>query len=442
MPSQQAFNVDIFAEFSRHFPSCWQRERGSLRPAHVLYIIMTMAVSATHGYQRTLDYLRRTVGLRLGWIESPCPSSFSDARRKLTPQQCRDAFAVIRSRVTLTTVNPKVRYADYRILAVDMTTLALPAYAPVRKAFLCPKDGKGRTAKAPQATLTVMWDISTNTPFDWRLEPCYASERFAAYDMIPQLGPQDLLMADRGYPSRRMFLDIDRQGAKYLIRMPLGKAGGFREVRAFAQDNDLWDKEIYLHEDRARTGDPALRIRCIKHLLPNGEVAVFATNLYSQTDHPAVALSALYCHRWDLETAFREMKVWHGLENFTARFADGIHQEVSALMIFMLLSAELEHQARVHHEVAMKEVPAGGVKEPEIRFNRRQIADCVGHLLIAAATGGAAVEDEFRQCMKDLWRFRQKRRPGRSFERIAKSPNSKWKRTTYNTGKKRKKLAE
>ena len=300
-------------------------------------------------------------------------------------------------------------------------------------AFKSPKDSKKRSAKAPQATLTVLWDIGTNSPVDWRLEACYSSERFAAYDMIEQLGKYDLILADRGYPSRRMFFDIDKRGAKYLIRMPLGKAGGFREVREFSLDNMRWDSEILLHDNRLRKGDPTMRVRLIKYRLPTGEIAVFATNLLSVTDHPAAALCALYCHRWDLETAFREMKVWHGLENFNARFADGIHQEVTALMIFMVLTAELEHQARIYHDVAIKEIPAGVAEEPEIRFNRRLITECVGYLLIAAAFGTQAIESEYVRCMKAIWKFRQKKKSGRKFQRVAKSANSKWKRTTYNT---------
>jgi hypothetical protein len=119
------------------------------------------------------------------------------------------------------------------------------------------------------------------------------------------------------------------------------------------------------------------------------------------------------------------MKVWHGLENFNARFADGIHQEVSALMIYMVLTAELEHQARKYHNVEMKEISAGLVEEPEIRFNLRLNAKCVGYLLIAAAAGAKVVEVEFIPCMKTIWRLRQKRKPGRKFERVAKSANSK-----------------
>jgi len=98
-----------------------------------------------------------------------------------------------------------------------------------------------------------------------------------------------------------------------------------------------------------------LRLRLLKSRLTSGEVAVFATNLLSRTEHPQSALCALSCHRWHIEPAFREMKAWHGLENFNARFANGIHHEVSDRIIFMLLTAELEHQARVEHVVGMSE---------------------------------------------------------------------------------------
>ena len=243
-----------------------------------------------------------------------------------------------------------------------------------------------------------------------------------------------------------MFLGIQRQGAAYFIRLPLGKAGGFREVRAFAHDANAWDSTTLIHGNRKRTGHPTLAVRLVKKLLLLGQIAVFATNLFSISDHPPDAMCDLYCHRWDIETAFREMKVCYGLENFYARFADGIHQEVTALMIFMLLTAELEHQAEVHHQVAIRAadlaisenrvVAKNGIESSTIRFNSRLIAECVGHLLIAVAQGPAAYGKEYFNCMNKLWKFRQKKRPGRSFIRIAKSPNSKWKRTTYNTKKK------
>lgn len=431
MPSQHLISPKIFAEFSRLLPPCWQRNRGNLRPAHVLYTIMVMTVTGTHGYRRVLDYLKRTVGEQLGWLKTPFPSSFSEARVKLTPNQCREAFHQVRLKSSLIKSTKPRSFAGHRLVAVDMTTIALPVSDAIFKEFQGPIDSKGKPSPAPQATLTTLWDVSSNTPLDWRLEKCYASERFAAYDMIQGLEPNDLLLADRGYPSRRMFLEIDNRSAKFLIRVPLGARGGFREIREFSLDQTRIDDEILLHEDRRRSGEPTLRIRVVKMSLTNGDVAVFATNLFDKEKYPYDFICGTYTHRWNLEVAFREMKVWHGLEQFHAKTPDGIHQEVAALMIFMVLTAEMEHQAKIVHakEILVDEAEKGS----DIRFNRKIIAESVMYIMIASAKGPAAIQEEYDRCMQEIWKFRQKIRPGRSFPRVAKSPNSKWKRTTFNT---------
>jgi Transposase DDE domain len=461
MPSQQLSVLSLFADFTGDLPRLWKRDRGCLRPAHVLYTVMTMSAStptpSTHGYRGVLEYLKRTVGMQLGWSRVPFPSSFSEARRKLTPDVCAQAFHAVRRRSQVLSLPSRVSYRGLRVVAVDMTTLALPVSPSILEAFGAPMDNKRRRAPAPKATLTALWDISTNTPIDWKLEACYSSERFAAYALVAHLGPQDLLIADRGHASLRMLLEMQQQESFYVIRIPTGTRGGFREAHAFAKNPQATDEILFLHEDKNRRKAPTLRVRFIKKRLPSGEIAVFATNLFSASDHPPATIADLYMHRWDIETAFREMKIWHGLENFHARFADGIHQEVTALMLFMLLSAELEHQAHTHHQTNLSistatpttpptsqhastakttsESPTSAIQTPPIRFNRRVIAECIGYLLIAAAQGNEEFEREYQESMRKIWVFRQRKRPGRTFPRTAKSPNSKWKRTTYNTKK-------
>lgn len=426
----------IFDHLGRVLPDRWRRKRGTLGPLQVLYSIMVMASAGGRtGYRSILDYLKRELGEKLGWDDEPWPSSLSEARRKLSGEQCVHAFHEARKACSGLSSIPKVSYKGYRLLAVDMTKLALPAYPAVKKGFGCPKDNRGNEAPAPQATLTALWDISTNTPVDWRLERVYASERFAAYDLAQSVGSNDLLIGDRGYPARRLLKQLSDQGAAYLLRMPVGTAGGFVEVREFRNDPTAWDREIWLHETNKRSGERTIRVRLLKRRLDDGNLAIFATNLFGTRTHRRRALCDLYCYRWDIETAFKEMKLWHGLENFKARYAEGIHQEVAGLMLFMLLTAELEAQARSYHQVEMVESPAGDVSEPEYRFNRKQIAETVGYLLAAAAKGPDAVKEEFEYCMKQLWRYRQRRRPGRKFGRSAKDPNSKYKKSTYNANK-------
>lgn len=425
-------------------PAHWSRSRGSLPPNKVFFTIMHMVGSSLHGYRNVLDHLRRSVGDYFSWDDTPAASSLSEARRKLSKEQCRAVFHATRaSCIGLARFPHKVCYRDYRLLAADMTTVALPPYRKVACEFGYPKDRTGGQAGSPQATLTALWDLSTNTPIDWLLERVYSSEQLAAHKLLEHVGEGDLIICDRGYPSRRFFQEVVRKNAAFLVRMRRGRAGTFKEVNAFFEDEAVWDQEILLHETNARIGDPTIRVRLMKHRLPSGDIAVFATNLFGVRKHHRRALCELYCYRWDIETAFKEMKSWHALENLHARYAEGIHQEVCALMTFMLLNAEMEAQARGFHNLDPQQkdnaVSPQAPQEPEYRFNRKQIAESMMYILAAGLDGPEAVEKEIVYCMKQFWRYRQRRRPGRSFERSAKDPNSKYKKSTYNANKKVKK---
>ena len=301
--------TEFFHDLSEALPAKWTRDIGPLRPAQVFYSIMTMAAEQTHGYRRVLDYLKRTTGEQLGWEFRPAASSLSEARRKLTPSDCRRAFHHIRSKCQALDAIPKVSYHGFRLVSGDMTKLALPAYDDLIEGFGCPRDARGREAKAPQANLTVFWDIGSNTPIDWRLRRCYSGENAAARDMFDQLGDNDLFIADRGYPSRQHFKILNDQGTKFLIRMTSGKSGAFKEVTAFTTDESAWDRTIWLHESNSRKGEPTIQIRLMKRRLDDGKIAVFATNLFNSREYRRRSLCDLYCYRWDLETAFAEMKV-------------------------------------------------------------------------------------------------------------------------------------
>jgi len=440
MDISQSAIVNLFSHLASILPDKWQRKRGSLGPLQVFFTIMCMAVRKGGSYEKVLEDLKRDMGEHLGWDDEPYSSSLSEARRKLSKKLCLQAFNETKSLCKGLQGQPKVRYKSRRILAMDGTRLALPAYQDVIDEFGCTKDNKGNLSPAPQGSLTAIWDVSTNTPFSWLLEKVYSSERVASYELVKDLGENDLLIADRGYPSRKLLKQLSDQQAGYLIRLPgSAKSGGFLEVREFIANESAWDREIMLHQTSKRTGEPSIRVRLMKYRLDSGEIAVFATNLYGSRTHRRKALCRLYCYRWDIETAFKEMKVWHGLENFKARYAEGIHQEVAGLMLFMLLTGEMEAQARGYHKVQMVEQTEDGPAEPEYRFNRKIIARTVAYLLVAATKGRDAIQDEFEYSMKRLWRYRQRRKHGRKFERTAKNPNSKFRIAGYNANKKKKK---
>ena len=139
----------FFHHLTTHLPTQWQRDCGRFRPAQVLYTLMMVATRQNHGYKLVIDELKRSFGYELGWDDAPTASSFCEARKKLSVYQCRSALSFIRKKCTALQQRKRVLYGDYRLVAVDMTKLALPAYTDVRAMFGCPKDAKGRTELPP-----------------------------------------------------------------------------------------------------------------------------------------------------------------------------------------------------------------------------------------------------------------------------------------------------
>ena len=421
---------EIFSRVLTVVPTYWRRQRGSLGPPQVLITLMGMSVLGSHAYAPTLrDLKTRTIDVLGRPIRSPSAQAFSQARRKLSSERCRAVVEEVRLLCTTARAQAAIGYGGFRLLAIDGTKLALPAYKVFRDHFGCPV----QSPRGPQASFTLLWDVGASQPVDWLVGPYRECERVHAQTLLAKLGPDDLVLGDRNFASRRLLFALHERNANWLMRVRSGGSASLAEVCAFVASG-LPDKPITLvQRDSAGApcpGSPHVDARLLRLDLAVGTVAVFITNLLDVLRHPAQALIDLYAARWRVETAFRELKIWHGLERFHARYVDGIVQEIAALMLFQLLSSELEAQARIHPLASIAPVEPEGqpaqVRKAKIRFNRAMVADCAVDLLYAAAWGNDRLRETFKDCLYDIWRSRQMVRPRRSFPRERKSPLRGW----------------
>jgi hypothetical protein len=399
--------------------------------------LITMSVLGCRGYEHTLDEMKQRLGRELGWLRQrdvPSPSALSQARLKLNAAMCASIVSQVYAMCSTARTYASLGYGGYRLLALDGTKLALPAYKALQDHFGCPSHGDGRELAGPQASLTVLWDVGANQPVNWRLGPYKVSERVHADELIGGVGPGDLVLGDRGFPSRRLLTRAWRQQAQVLVRMRTTGCCVMHEVAAFLSVGAT-DLVTTMHawDENAEDADPqvSIPIRLIRVALPDGSSAVYLTTLTDVGRHPAAVILEVYAQRWRIETAFREMKIWHGLERFHSRRVDGIAQEVAAIMIFQLLASELEAKARVVHQRPHATAPAAGtealvVQRDSVRFNRRIVADCVCDLMFTAARG-RDVAEAFAYAMFRIWRYRQTVKPGRAFPRLRKSAPRGWK---------------
>ena len=415
----------VFDQFSHLLDEVWQRRRGCLGPRQVLMTVMAMSIVGDKGYARTLDDMKGFFHQQRRWEKGlPSPQALSQARRKLSSETCREVAHNLRALCKAARLEATLGYADMRVMSLDGTKLALPAYASLRNHFGCPV----QAPDGPQASLTLLWDVGAKQPVDWQLGPYRVCERVHALTLVKALGPGDLLLGDRNFASRRIMLALREQRADWLMRVRSAGNGTLTEVEAFVatgRADTVMEVVIRDHRGKPKPDTTPLKVRLLRRVSADGSIAVFITSLVDQRQHPAADLLAIYDARWRIETAFREMKVWHGLERFHARYPDGIAQEVAVVLIFLLLVSELEAQTAIHHRKALAAAAAAS-KPAEIRFNRRRVGDHAVYILIAGTRGRTAVRTAFKEAMFDLWRSRQKVRPRRTFPRVCKSTRRGW----------------
>lgn len=415
-------SAEIFTRVLTVVPAYWRRRRGSLGPPQVLTTLMGMSVLGTNAYARTLRNLKTDTLDALGRRIQPASSqAFSQARRKLTSARCREVVEEVRQLCSTARAHAAIGYGGFRLLAIDGTKLALPAYKVFRDHFGCPV----QSPQGPQASFTLVWDVGANQPVDWLVGPYRECERVHAQTLLAKVGPMDLVLADQNFSSLRLLFGLQARSSNWLMRVRNGNSASLAEVREFAASGRRDQAITLAQRGSAGTDGTTIDVRLLRLDLADGTVAVFITNLLDAIHHPAQGLIDLYAARWRIETAFRELKIWHGFERFHARYVDGIAQEIAAVMLFQLLSSELEAQARIH--ALMTDQPPKPDDQPaqlerrELRFNRVTVAHCAVRLLYAAAVGNDRLRETFEDSLYDIWRARQMVRPRRSFPRERKA---------------------
>jgi hypothetical protein len=436
--SSRSLATSIFPHLFALFPTHWKRRGNFLGPCQLWLTLITMSARGWKGYARVLDEMKTSLGKAFDWEGlRPTPAALSQSRQKLTRALCESAFEQVLKHCETPRRHPGVRFAGRRLVACDGTNLTLPVRAKVRNHFGVPRCSHG-DCLAPQASLTVLYDVGANQPIAFSLEPCRYPERRALLDLIGHLRPNDLLIADRGYPSRALFALLRAKRRDFLIRAGAVHANSMAECRSFlgsgASERTVSLPMLTAEQRDAGEGAKSVTVRLIRFR----DDSVLITSL-TPRQASADDLRRLYLDRWRIETAFAEMKGFRGLEDFHARTPLGIHQEVTAVFLFMLMESELEGRARAFHaqqlEAETVATASGLHQATDIRFNRLLLGDWVGYLLIAAPRGRRALAVKFKEAMSSLWRARMRYRPNRSFPRETKSPHGKWRLKPRITGK-------
>jgi len=142
------------------------------------------------------------------------------------------------------------------------------------------------------------------------------AERQMLVEALELLGPDDVLVLDRGYPAAWLVALLNERGVRFCLRCDNDSGWSAQTTFMRSGADQAW---VTLKppsvDDAALWGcsrNPP-RLRLVRQVAPSGAVRVLATNLDEQAA-PAHSFAALYHQRWRIEEAFKRLKCRMKLE--------------------------------------------------------------------------------------------------------------------------------
>jgi len=241
----------------------------------------------------------------------------------------------------------QLRWHEFRLLALDGTTINLPNWQALRDHFGSAKNGKSWRA---QARMLMLQFPLARLPFRYELGTLAEGERAVASRLLEGLCRNDLVLMDQGFWSYRLFWQIDQQQAYFAIRR--FAQARFRTLKRLGPNDRL--VEWRPSDPRQRRGLPeSIRLRVIDYQIKGYRPTGVVTNVLDPARIPREAwirlatkedegrlrlVQGLYHRRWEIETTYYELKVTQGMEtSLRSRTPEGIAYEVAGHVLLYFL---------------------------------------------------------------------------------------------------------
>ncbi|MER6299834.1 IS4 family transposase [Kitasatospora sp. NPDC001539] len=212
------------------------------------------------------------------------------------------------------------------VVAIDGTYLDVPD-TPATRAHLGKGSNRFTTAGYPQICLTALVACGTRAVLDAAFGPRTTGETTYGRRLLRTLRPGMIVLLDRGFAGNAFLEHTAATGAAFLARLTAIRKPPV--LLRFADGSFL--SRIGTLEVRIIECEIAIATTAGRHT----GVYRLATTLLDHRAHPAIELVKLYHERWEVESAYFEIKkTMLGRRVLRARTMPGIAQEVYALLSF------------------------------------------------------------------------------------------------------------
>ncbi|MCG2771816.1 MAG: IS4 family transposase [Desulfobacterales bacterium] len=318
-------------------------------PAHVMvYYVIALALYMQSSYREVLRCLLEGIQ----WLLHPSvrikvtgKSGISQARTRLGVeplQQLHDQTV----RPIAVEASKGAWYQGWRVVSLDGSTLDVADEDANNEAFGRPVAQRGKSA-FPQMRYVSLVENGTHVLFGTQMGGYATSEMVLAKGVLPWLGPGMLCLADRYFFGYEFWHQARATRAELLWRV----RKNLRLVCEQRLPDGSYLSRIYPSgQDRKRNRNGVV-VRVIDYRLegvPGVEpIYRLVTTILDPAKAPAPELAALYHERWEIETAFDELKTHLRGARIVLRSKtpDLVRQEFYGLLMAHFAIRGLMHEA-------------------------------------------------------------------------------------------------
>jgi hypothetical protein len=291
-----------------------QTGRASVRerdlPAHVVvYYVIALALYMRSSYREVLRCLLEGVQ----WLLDPSSavkvagkSGISQARTRLGAEPLKRLYAAIVVPIAESRTKG-AWYRHWRLISLDGSTLDTADTVENEEAFGRPGSSRGSSA-FPKLRFVALLENGTHVLWAARMGRYATDELTLAQDVVPALQKGMLCLADRFFPSYKLWQAAAQTGADRLWRT---RQNARLDVEQRLPDGSYLSR-IYASTSDRRNRRHGILVRVVDYRLKDvpGAEAIYRliTTILDHRQAPAKELAALYHERWEIETALDELK--------------------------------------------------------------------------------------------------------------------------------------
>lgn len=314
----------------------------------VVYYVIALALYMQSSYREVLRCLLEAVQ----WLRDPSlgvrvagKSGISQARTRLGWEPLRQLHDELVKPVAVRNTRG-AWYRSWRLVSLDGSTLDVADEKANEEAFTRPRASRGSSA-FPQIRFVSLVENGTHVLFGSQMDSYRTGEITLAKAVLPRMRSGMLCLADRNFFGFELWQQAQATGADLLWRM--------KKNMRMACEKRLTDgsylSRVYPSERDWRHKSNGIVLRVVDYRLEGIEgsepIYRLATTVLDPGKAPAGELAALYHERWEIETAFDELKTHLRGAKIVLRSKtpDLVRQEFYGLLMAHFAIRGLMHEA-------------------------------------------------------------------------------------------------